>query len=189
MNKTEQLSQYLALNLTDIRKRRNLTQSQLAKLVNLPRSTIANLESGTGNPSLQILSQLSYALQSTIDQLLAPQRSSTLLIKANETPVQERSQGFVKIFKLLPDKFPNMDIERLEIEPGASFKGVPHPAGTKEYLHCIQGELTLKLADSEYILKKGDTLSFPGQASHTYLNKGKGIAIGFSVVVLIPLPN
>lgn len=183
----DNLSQYLSTNLTDIRKRRSLTQSQLAKLVNLPRSTIAHLESGTGNPSLQILAQLSNALQITIDQLLSPQRASTLLIKAGETPVQERAQGFVKIYKLLPDKLQTMDIDRMELEPGYSFKGIPHAPGTKEYLHCIQGELTLKIGDQDYVLKKGDTLAFPGQAHHTYSNKGKTQAIGFSVVVLVPL--
>lgn len=182
-------SQYLALNLTDIRKRRNLTQSQLAKLVNLPRSTIANLESGTGNPSLQILTQLSVTLQSSIDQLLAPQRASTHLVKANETPVQERAQGFVKIYKLLPDKFATMDIDRMELEPGYSFKGIPHAPGTKEYLHCVQGELSVKVSDGEFVLKKGDTLAFPGHAHHTYSNKGKTVAIGFSVVLIEPLQS
>ena len=186
-NNMDLLAQHLATNLLELRQRRNLTQSALAKLVDLPRSTIANLESGTGNPSLANLARLSSALQTTIDQLLTPQQATSTLVKADETPVQERSQGHVKVYKLLPDKLPNMEIDRVELEPGFSMKGIPHTPGTKEFFHCIQGEVTVKLSGTEYVLKKGDTLAFPGQAAHTYANNGKGIGIGFSVVVMAPL--
>lgn len=181
------LSQHLANNLVELRQRRNLTQSSLAKLVELPRSTIANLESGNGNPSLANLARLSSALQTSIDQLLTPQRTKTTLIKADETPIQERAQGHVKVYKLLPDKLPSMEIDRMEIEPGFNMKGIPHAPGTKEYFHCVQGEITVKISGMEYVVKKGDTLAFPGQASHTYVNTGKTMGIGLSVVVLAPL--
>lgn len=186
-NHMELLSHHLANNLVELRQRRNLTQSALAKLVDLPRSTIANLESGTGNPSLSNLARLSSALQTSIDQLLAPQRTKVTLIKASETPIQERSQGHVKVYKLLPDKLPSMEIDRMEIEPGFNMKGIPHAPGTKEYFHCVQGEITVKMSGAEYVVKKGDTLAFPGQVSHTYVNNGKVLGIGLSVVVLAPL--
>lgn len=185
--KFETYAQNLAHNLIELRQRRNLTQSALAKLVDLPRSTIANLESGTGNPSLTNLARLSTALHTPIDQLLAPQRTVCTLIPASEIPIQERSQGQVKVYKLLPDNLPNMEIDRMEIQPGHHMKGIPHTPGTKEYFHCIQGEITLRISGEDYVARKGDVLAFPGQIAHTYLNNGKSLAIGFSVVVIAPL--
>ena len=185
--KHEALAQNLAHNLVELRQRRNLTQSALAKLVDVPRSTIANLESGNGNPSLTNLARLSTALHTPIDQLLAPQRTVCTLISAADIPIQERSQGLVKVYKLLPDNLPNMEIDRIEIQPGGQMKGIPHTPGTKEYFHCIQGDITVKISGENYTAKKGDVLAFPGQIAHTYINNGKTLGIGFSVVVIAPL--
>jgi transcriptional regulator with XRE-family HTH domain len=183
----ELLSHNLSHNLLELRQRRNLTQEALAKLVGLPRSTIANLESSAGNPTLSNLARLSNALHITIEQLLAPQEVICKLIEARDVPVQMRSQGAVKIFKLLPDSLPNMDIDRIELEVGSQMKGTPHPAGTKEYFHCIQGEMTVGVLGNTYVVKKGDVLAFPGEVNHVYSNKGKSLAIGMSVVVLTPI--
>ena len=46
---------HLARNLASLRHARALTQDALAKAAAVPRSTIANLESGAGNPSLAVL--------------------------------------------------------------------------------------------------------------------------------------
>lgn len=183
----EVLSRNLAHNLQELRQRRNLTQEGLAKMVGVPRSTIANLESGEGNPSLTNLARLSAALHIPIEKLLTPQDVVCRLVPADEVTVQTRGQGSVLIYKLLPDALPNMDIDRLEIEPGAQMKGTPHPSGTKEYFHCIQGEMTVTVLGASYLVKKGDVLAFPGEVNHVYSNKGKGLAIGVSVVALTPI--
>lgn len=181
------LTHHLAKSLVDLRSRRNLTQSALAKMVDLPRSTIANLESGEGNPSLVILAKLSSALQTPIDQLLSPQKSICQLIKASETPLQERAQGAVKIYKLFPENLPTTNIERIEIASGHHMKGMPHSPGTKEYFHCTLGEFTIRVSGVDYVVMKGDTLAFPGQVPHLYSNNGKTSATGFSVVIMAPL--
>lgn len=186
-NDFNHLTTHLAQSLIDLRSRRSLTQSALAKLVDLPRSTIANLESGQGNPSLVILAKLSAALNTPIDQLLSPQKSSCVLINASDTPVQERAQGAVKIFKLIPENLPTTNIERIEIAQGCQMKGMPHSPGTKEYFHCTAGEFTVRVSGIDYVIQKGDTLAFPGQVAHYYINTGQGVSVGFSVVILAPL--
>lgn len=183
----EALAKNLAHNLLELRQKRNLTQDGLAKLVGLPRSTIANLESGEGNPSLVNLAKLSGALHISIEQLLIPQRAICQLIPAANIPEQERAQGMVKIFKLLPDRIPNMELDRIELKPGAQMKGIPHSAGTKEYFHCIQGELTVNVFGQKFVVQKGDVFAFPGEVNHSYVNSGKTMAIGLSVVIMAPV--
>jgi DNA-binding XRE family transcriptional regulator len=55
MDETDNVAGHLARNLAALRHMRALTQEALAKAAELPRSTIANLESGEGNPSLAVL--------------------------------------------------------------------------------------------------------------------------------------
>lgn len=179
----------LAHNLLEIRQLRNLTQANLAKLVNLPRSTIANLETGEGNPTLSNLYKISHALHIPIEKLIANKKINCTLIPANEIEVFRRSQGDVLVYKLLPDPLPNMDIDRIEIAVGAQMRGTPHPQGTREYFHCIHGEISIKISQDIFIVKKGDVFAFPGFVHHSYINSGKIDAVGISVVVLTPTNN
>jgi XRE family transcriptional regulator, regulator of sulfur utilization len=178
------LSGNLAHNLIDLRSKRSLTQSGLAKLVGVPRSTISNMESGLGNPSLQTLARMAKALQTSIDQLLEARHAPIKLVAAAQIPVMERAHGGVKVFKLLPDFGPGLAIERLELTPGSQMKGTPHFQGTKEYLHCYQGEIFVIINGEGFTVKAGDVLSFPGDVKHTYANPLRSTAIGFSVVSL-----
>jgi transcriptional regulator with XRE-family HTH domain len=183
----EPLSRNLAIRIQDLRKKRNLTQAALATLADVPRSTIANLESGTGNPSLINLAKISGALGTSIEMLLSAPKALSKLILANDIKSINRSQGEVTIVKLLPDPIPGMEIDKIEINPGAKMRGIPHAAGTKEYLHCIQGEFNIVVGGENFRVLKGDVLSFPGENHHSYENVGKVKAIGLSVVVITPV--
>src|SRR5271154_5746581 len=75
MDKPEHVAGHLARNLAALRHARTLTQESLARASSVPRSTIANLESGVGNPSLTVLMNVATALGVPIDELLASPRA------------------------------------------------------------------------------------------------------------------
>ena len=181
------LSKNLADRIIELRSRRGITQSDLARLSDVPRSTIANLESGTGNPSLHNLAKISSALNTSIEMLLVSPKATCKIIPADELKTIIRSQGEVVIVKLLPDPIPGMEIDKIELSIGARMRGSPHASGTKEYLHCLQGEIDVIVAGVTYHIVKGDVLAFPGESHHSYLNNGKNRAIGLSVVAIAPI--
>lgn len=183
----ESLSRNLAERILDLRMRRGLTQADLAQLANVPRSTIANLESGTGNPSLINLAKISGALSTSIEMLLVPPVALCKKILADQLKTISRSGGDVTITKLLPDPVPGMEIDKIELNPGAKMRGVPHAAGTREYLHCVQGEITIVVSGESYQISRGDVFAFPGEMHHSYENGGKTKAIGLSVVAIAPV--
>jgi transcriptional regulator with XRE-family HTH domain len=183
----ENLSRNLAQRILDLRSKRNLTQADLAKLANVPRSTIANLESGTGNPSLVNLAKISEALNLSIEMLLTPTKATCRKIEARDLKILSRSSGEVQITKLLPEMIQGMEIDKIEINPGAKMRGQPHASGTREYFHCLSGELKIQVENEVYYLLKGDVLAFPGETHHSYENLGKNKALGLSVVSIVPL--
>ncbi|MBX7082910.1 MAG: XRE family transcriptional regulator [Nannocystaceae bacterium] len=176
----------LGRNIRLLREARGLTQRELAALASLPRATWTNLESGAGNPTLSVLLAVAAALQVTLDELVAPPRASARLLRATE--LSQRRRGEATIRKLLPDPLPGLDIERLELPPGAGFAGVPHTPGTREYLTCESGALELAVAGTKYRLGPGDVVVFRGDQNHGYRNPSRGVAIAFSAVVLAPGP-
>lgn len=185
-NPINEVSHYLAQNLLQLRQNRGLSQGELAKLVGLPRSSVTYMESGSGNPSLQSLTTLASGLQVSIEELLARPRSRVHLRKAEDVPKQMKIQNAVTIWKLLPDKIPGMEIDKIEIKPQTKLGGIPHVANTKEYLYCIKGKISVTVNQDTYELVEGDVLAFPGDQPHVYQNASKVNCICLSVVTIAP---
>jgi len=55
-----------------LRRKKNLTQEQLAKLTGAKQSSIARIESGRHNPSLRILEKIAEALDTELDVRFIP---------------------------------------------------------------------------------------------------------------------
>lgn len=184
---TERLAGNLAENLKEIRGRRRMTQAQLAKLSGVPRSTVANIETGASNPTLSVMSRLGTALQVSLEELLSAPHSEIQRFERGSLPILEKGRGGkVVLHKLLPDPIPGMEIDRVQIGHGERMRGSPHRPGTREYLYCERGRMMLWVAGEKIELRAGDVATFPGDRNHSYGAAGSSPAIGFSVVVLAP---
>jgi len=181
------VSLYLADNIIDLRKKKGLSQDQLSRLAEIPRSTLTHIESGSGNPSLQNLVKISAALQVGIEELLSRPRNECELLSLDLIPMVQRGQGKVRIFKLLPDKIKGLDVDRMEMERGSTMGGHPHLSGAKEYLTVIHGEVTVVVAGDRYVVKDGSMLAFPGDQPHSYRCTGNSKALAISIVVPVTL--
>lgn len=58
--------------LKDIREKRKMTQQDLAKLLNVDRSTVAKWETGVNSPSGRTLIKLAEILRCKVDVILCP---------------------------------------------------------------------------------------------------------------------
>jgi transcriptional regulator with XRE-family HTH domain len=172
----------LGQNVKQLREARASTQAHMAKLAGLPRATWANLESGAANPTLAVLDRVATALQVTLEELVAAPRASAQKYARGSLPVKQR--GAVTVLKLLPDPIPGMEIDRMELPPGARMAGIPHTPGTREYLTCETGLLVLVASAERFELAPGDLVAFRGDQRHSYANPGTKVAVGYSVVVL-----
>lgn len=187
MESNSKLARHLADNIVHLRQKRRLTQGQLANLAEIPRTTLTHIESGSGNPSLQNLAKISVALQVGIEELLSRPRSDIELLTADQVPTVQRSQGRVKVAKLLPDKVKGLEVDRVELKPGATMGGHPHLVGAKEYLTVVQGQFTVYVAGEQFVVTRGSVLAFPGDQPHSYRNSGAKEAVAISVVIPVAL--
>jgi XRE family transcriptional regulator, regulator of sulfur utilization len=186
-NIDNEIAGHLGKNIELLRKKRGLSQAQLAKLAGVPRSTVTYIESGYGNPSLTNLVKIAGAVQISIEELLSRPRPLIKLIRNHEIPIQKKSNGNVTLSKLLPDPIPGMEIDRLEMKPESRMGGTPHTQNTKEYLLCCKGQVELTLHKETYLLQKGDVLAFPGDNPHSYRNPGSTDNLCISVVAFSPV--
>ena len=174
---------HLARNLVSLRHTRALTQEGLARAATVPRSTIASLESGAGNPSLAVLVKVARALGVPIDELLASPRAMIRRWPATEVASRQKGRG-VTLRDLVPEPVPDEMMEVLDFAPGAAMGGTPHLPGTREFFTCLDGRVSLTVAGDRYALDDGDVLAFPGNLPHSYQNlDGVAPARGVSVVI------
>lgn len=178
-----ELSRNLAQNLITLRKKRGLTQARLAELSGATRASIALIESGTSNPTMEVLIKLSRALQVSIDELFSAPVAECSLIKSSDVKTDRKKKG-ISVKKILPEKAGPAQIDDIELEAGSSFSGTPHVEGTREFFTCIEGNVSITVLGKTYSLNEGDVLSFPGDKPHGYKNTGRGTARGFSVVLV-----
>ena len=142
----------------NVREARGLTQAQIAKLAGVPRPTWSTLESGAGNPTLSVLVKVAGALALTLEELLSAPREACRLYRAKELITRERASGQalpIELRQLLPDALPGLSLERMALPPRGRMSGVPHRAGTREYLACESGALQLTVAGQEFHLAPG----------------------------------
>jgi len=177
------VSAHLARNLASLRHARGITQESLAKKAGVPRSTVANLESGGGNPSLAVLVKVAAALGVPIDELLASPRAKVRKWSAAELPSTAHGRGVTQR-ALVPEPVPEEMLVKMEFAPGATMAGTPHLPGTREYFSCLDGAVTIFVAGDRYDLGAGEVLAFPGNVPHSYRNPNAAApARGISVVI------
>jgi XRE family transcriptional regulator, regulator of sulfur utilization len=175
----------LAANVRRLREARGLSQQQIAKLARMPRPTWASLESGGANPTLLVLKAAAAALQVSIEELIGPPRTACRRYAAGE--VRERKRQGARLRPLLPESIAGLEIARMELAPGGQLTGIPHTAGTREYLCCERGKLELLASGERWELDAGDVLVFRGDQRHGYRNPdARHACVAISVVCFAP---
>ena len=176
---------HLGRNIQTLREARGQTQQQIARLAGIPRATWANLESGAANPTLAVLVRVAAALSVRLEELIEPPRRVGRLYSASSLPT--RTRGQVTVRKLLPETIAGLEIERMELPARASMAGVPHTAGTREYLTCERGQIELSAGGATFLLDPGDVVVFRGDQKHGYRNPGSSTTVAYSVVAFAPV--
>lgn len=178
------ISGYIAHNVKQLRLCRNLSQEQLSRLSGVPRPTWSNLESGTANPTVAVLTKVAAALQVPVEELISPPKAVVKFYPADAIPKQRR--GGVLIRKLLPDPMQGLELDRMELLPNSQMTGAPHLMGAREYLACESGQVELVVSGEKYELSAGDVVVFRGDQKHSYGNRGAKVAVAYSAVILGP---
>lgn len=185
MSTSHSIAASLAHNVKQLREGRNLSQDQAARLSGVPRATWANLESGTANPTVSVLTKVAAGLQISVEELLSPPRATFKFYPVSALPSARR--GSIQVRKLLPDSIHNMQLDRMELPPGSRMTGIPHRTGTREYLTCETGEVLLTVSEETLRLSSGDVVVFRGDQKHSYANPSSKTAVAYSIVLLRPM--
>jgi transcriptional regulator with XRE-family HTH domain len=151
------------------RRRAGLSLTELARRAGIAKSTLSQLESGSGNPSVETLWALGVALGVPFSRLVEPARQAVQVIRAGQGPViySERASYAATLLATSPPGA-RRDIYRVVIQPGEPFLSDPHPAGTTEHLVLSTGRALAGPVGEAAELGPGDYLTYPGDVTHIF---------------------
>jgi transcriptional regulator with XRE-family HTH domain len=162
-------SALIAASIRRERDRAALSLTELARRAGIAKSTLSQLESGTGNPSVETLWTLAVTLGVPVSRLIDPPRRNVQVIRAGEGPVLHSEQANYAA-TLLAACPPNArrDIFRIAAQPGEARTSDPHNPGTTEHVVLAGGRALVGPVDDPIELGPGDYATYPGDAPHIF---------------------
>jgi transcriptional regulator with XRE-family HTH domain len=159
----------IAASIRRERERAGLSLTELARRAGIAKSTLSQLESGVGNPSVETLWALGVALGVPFSRLVDLPRPAVRVVRAGEGPVtySERASYAATLLASCP---PNArrDIYRIHVQPGEPRLSEPHMPGTTEHLVLSTGRALAGPAGQPANLGPGDYIAYPGDARHIF---------------------
>lgn len=159
----------LAASIRRERERVGLSMTELAKRAGIAKSTLSQLEAGTGNPGVETLWALATALGVPFSRLVDPPRPQIRVIRAGEGPVTyaEHSTYAATLLSSSPQGT-RRDLYRIEAQPGSARNSEPHLPGTIEHVVISVGAALVGPTGEAVRLERGDYVTYPGDAPHVF---------------------
>ncbi|EMH4165205.1 helix-turn-helix transcriptional regulator [Pluralibacter gergoviae] len=159
----------IAKSLVRERARTGLSLAEVARRAGIAKSTLSQLESGNGNPSLETLWSLCVALDIPFARLLESPQNQTQVIRRGEgTKVVAEKGNYEAILLAACPPGARRDIYLLQTQPGADRISAPHIPGSVEHIIITQGRARVGLTEAPEVLNAGDYICYPGDREHLF---------------------
>jgi transcriptional regulator with XRE-family HTH domain len=161
--------QVIARALRRERDRVGLSLTELARRAGIAKSTLSQLESATGNPSVETLWALAVALDVPFSRLVEPPQAAVQVIRAGQGPMvfSEQSHYVATLLSASPPGA-RRDLYLIAADPGEPRLSAPHLAGVVEHVVISAGRAQLGPVEEPLELGVGDYVAYPGDAPHVF---------------------
>jgi transcriptional regulator with XRE-family HTH domain len=160
----------VAANVRALRLEAGLTLADLAAQAGLGKSTLAQLESGKANPSVETLWAIAAALRVSFARLVEEQRPSLQVVRASDVPAMrsEETPGWAGRLLAASHRRGTFDLYAIDLEAGSVRHAEPHHAGVVEHLVVVEGKLRAGPQSGPVELGRGDLVTFAADVPHVY---------------------
>src|SRR5687768_560774 len=111
----------VAANVRTLRQQADLTLAELASAAGLGKSTLAQLESGRANPSVETLWAIAAALQVPFARIVEEERPSLRVVRARDVPAMHSAEtpGWAGRLLAASQRRSTFDLYSLDLEAGS----------------------------------------------------------------------
>lgn len=162
-------NQLVAAALRRERTRAGLSIAELARRAGIGKSTLSQLESGEGNPSVETLWSLSNALGLQFSDLLDAPARPVEVIRFGDGPIIAAATAEYTTTLLTPaPPHSRRDLYLIRAEPGVPKVSAPHVRGAVEHVVISAGSARVGPTGAAVEVYAGDFISYPGDVEHVF---------------------
>lgn len=187
-NSETDMSPALGKTIQRLRKAYNMSLGELSEQSGVAKSIISQIERNETNPTLGTVYRLSRALDTTIDEVLREEDTTSPFLEHQArpaVPILESEDGLCRLAIIGPLNL----VEWLQwydfrAQVGGVLESDPHPVGTVEHLYVLSGTLEVTVADETRTAKAGEAMRYRGDRPHKIVNVGTDAAHATMVLVV-----
>ncbi len=172
-------------HLRKLRKERGFSLREVARRTDLTASFLSQVEHGISSVSLDSLARMAEALDVPLMYFLEEQQDDIENLSTHLDPEPcediDRTRQYSPVVRagcrprliippsgveyqlLVPHLSQKLEAVIGRLSPGSSNIARRLRQETEEFIYILSGELLVGLGDTEYTLKPGDSISFPGE--------------------------
>ena len=171
------VGEVIAANLRRLRTARRMSLATLAARADVAKATLANLEQGRGNPTIETLWSLALGLGVAFSDLLEDRsETTTAVVRAQQGARVHGSTPGGRLDLRLLDRIERgglVEIFDMFLPAGTEHLGGPHGSGVIERVLVHQGTMTVGPASEPLTLGPGDYARYSGDRPHVYRSAGE----------------
>ena len=175
----------VAANLRRLRAERGLSSVALAQRSGVARATLAQLEAGRGNPTLETLYALANTLAVGLADVIAPPATPEVeVVRAGEGPRVAGAAVRARLVARLRS-VGALEVYELALRAGRRQRSEPHPSGVVEHLVMHAGRARVGPDSAPVEVGPGDYARYAASVPHVY----EALEAGVSATLLIESPG
>ncbi|CEK34078.1 HTH-type transcriptional regulator [[Clostridium] sordellii] len=158
--------------ISHLRKEKNLSIRDLAKLADVTPSLLSQLERGLSNPSLNTIKAISKALDVPLFSFFIDEVNNKDLIVRKDS---RRKVIFPKnndiVFEILsPESANSVEFAIVNLIPYSQISNELMSHKSIELAYVLEGKIKIYIEDDEFILESGDSVTLPPGTNHRWEN-------------------
>ncbi len=160
----------VAANARALRLDAGLTLADLAAQAGLGKSTLAQIESGKANPSVETLWALAAALRVPFARLVEEAHPALQVVRKRDVaPMHsDEAAGWTGRLLAAAHRRGTFDLYLLDLEAGGARHAEPHHSGVIEHLVVVEGRMRAGPQSGPVELEAGDLVTFSADVPHVY---------------------
>ena len=159
--------------LRSLRVARGWTLDDLARRSNIGASTISRIETGHRRLAIDNLADLAWALETTVDELLADDSPEDVVIRPNRT---KAGNGAVQ-WPLSRAHDPSGRVVAKMRMPASKKRPEPQVHPGRDWFYVLEGTARLLLGDREFLVEAGQAAEFNTMTPHWIAGYGAPVEI------------
>ncbi len=158
-------------NIKQIRKEKNISLDELARLSGVSKSMLVQIERGSGNPSLSTLWKIANGMKVPFNALVMRPKEPYEIIQLSDIEPILESDSNIRNYAIFPDdENRHFSIYYIAVEPGYGWRSEPHLHETVEFITVFSGMLEIEAGGHTFQVKEGGSIRFKADLTHSYHN-------------------